>query len=109
MKIYTNYDIWNMFNHNIKLGKIIYKSKLWCLDNPADQLELIKSLLDEEIIQTIDNSASINNVIRLDEYHFKFKPSELEVFNHKADGTINSMQYLTLLANFKQTHLVKIS
>lgn len=108
MKIYTNYDIWNMFNHNIKLGKIIYKAKSWCLDTPTDQLELIKSLLKEEIILMLENNASIDNLANLDKYHFKFTPSELEVFNHKADGTINSMQYLTLLANFKQTYLVKI-
>ena len=32
MRIYTNYDIWNMSNHGLTLGTMTYKKQTYDLD-----------------------------------------------------------------------------
>jgi len=45
MRIYTNYDIWNMSKHTLTLGTMTYKKQTYDLDLLKDQVKLIKILL----------------------------------------------------------------
>jgi len=106
MRIYTNFDIWNMSKRNIKLGKAVYNKQTWDLDNLSQAFELISFLVSDQVIQISNNLIFSDEPSDLHEYHFKFLLPELEMYNSKHDQSPNNMQYLTVFANLKQSPLL---
>lgn len=107
MRIFTNFDIWNISKHRIKLGKVIYGYNKWNLDEPNQQLKLIEHLIRDNVIQSLDKSINGVSLKNIAKYHFKFALDEIYIYNQKLDGSQNRMQYLTVIANLKQTNLFK--
>jgi len=105
MRIYTNYDIWNMSKHSLTLGTMTYKKQTYDLDLLEDQVKLIKILLKDTVIKTKDTLNLHEEPLKLEKYHFTFSDPALEMFNTKPDGTLNHMQYLTVFANLRQVSL----
>ena len=100
MRIYPNYNIWNMFKHHLTFGKLTYKKQTYDLDLLMNQVKLIKILLKDTVIKTIDTLNLLEEPIKLEKYHFSF--TDLIT---KPDGTLNPIQYLTVLANLREVSL----
>jgi len=105
MRIYPNYNIWNMFNHSLALGTMTYKKQTYDLDLLKDQLKLIKILLKDKVIKTKDTLNLQNKVLKLEKYHFSFIDLTLEMFNTKPDGMLNRKQYLIVFTNLREISL----
>jgi len=107
MRIYTNFDIWNMSKRNIKLGKAIYNNQIRNLDDLSQASKLINNLIKDNVIKSSDTKKLDIKPSNLHESHFKFILPELKMYNSKQDQSPNNMQYLTVFANLKQTPLLQ--
>lgn len=105
MRKYTNFDSWKMKVHNIPLGCVSYKNKEYNLDDRLDQQAILFRLIKDYVITFDDSKTENYNFNHIDGLFFKFRGDKYQNFNVKKDGKPNRMQYLTILANLKQTDI----
>ncbi len=108
MRIYNNYDGWQMSRRNYSLGKVIYQDNTWDLDHDAEALMLIIQLLRDNVIGLIHDPNSFNSSKSIYSLTFIFKRRDDWVFNVKSDGTFNHMQHRAMFSNLKQTKHVTV-
>ena len=108
MRIYNNYDGWQMSRRNYSLGKVIYHDETWDLDNDAEALMLIIQLLRDDVIGLLNDPESLNSSKSIYSLTFIFKRRDDWLFNVKSDGNFNHMQYRAMFSNLKQTTHVTV-
>ena len=106
MRKYTNFDSWKMKVHKIPLGWVSYKNKQYNLDERLDQQAILLKLIEDYIITFDDSKTENYDFNYIDALFFKFRGNKYQSFNVKNDGKPNHMQYMTVLANLKQTDLI---
>lgn len=107
MRKYTNFDSWKMKVHNILLGWVSYKNKQYNLDDRLDQQAILLTLIEDYVITFDDSKTENYDFNHIDGLFFKFRGNKYQSFNVKNEGKPNSMQYITVLANLKQTNLIQ--
>lgn len=105
MRKYTNFDSWKMQVHNIPLGWVSYKNKKYNLDDKLHQQAILLRLIEDYVITFDDSKTENYDFNNIDKLYFKFWANDYQHLNVKNDGRTNHMQYITILANLKQTDL----
>lgn len=107
MRIYNNFDGWQMSRRNYPLGKVVYQNIIWDLDDDAEALMLIFQLLKNDVIGLLKDPDSPNSMKSIYSLTFFFKGRADWRFNVKSDGTFNHMQHRAMFSNLKQTDHVR--
>lgn len=108
MRIFNNFDDWQMSRRSLPLGEVSYHDHVYNLDDDAQALRLIIELLNDDVIELLKDEDTLNLPSSIYSLTFVFKRRADWVFNVKPDGSFNHMQHRAMFSNLKQTKHVTV-
>lgn len=108
MRIFSNYDGWQMSRRSLPLGEVSYQDHIYNLDDDAQALRLIIELLNDDVIGLLKDEDTHNLPRSIYSLRFIFKAREDWVFNVKPDGTFNHIHHRAMFSNLKHRNHITV-